>query len=174
MAPRASASGGLSIVVRPASADDAEAIATIYDHHARHGTATFDIEGHPPAWWGVKIADVQQRGWPFLVACDDSGVAGFAYATQFRDRLAYAHSCEDSIYIAPERLGQGVGTQLLAALLDGARSCGFEQMLAVVGGAEPASIALHQKLGFVERGRMKAVGRKFDRYLDTVYLQLAL
>ncbi|MEO6433490.1 MAG: N-acetyltransferase family protein [Sphingomicrobium sp.] len=163
-----------SLVIRPATSHDAPEIAAIYDHHARHGTATFEFEGYATNIWGAKIADIQQCGGLFLVGAVGGKVAGFAYVTQFRDRPAYAHTCEDSIYIAPESIGQGVGSQLLAALIAAARAARFEQMLAVVGGAEPASIALHKKFGFVERGRMKDVGRKFGRTLDTVYLQLAL
>ena len=160
--------------VRPAAASDSAAIAAIYDHHVRNGTASFDSEGPPADEWARKIAALAERGWPFLVAERDGAVAGYAYVTQFRDRPAYAHSCEDSIYVAPAYEGQGVGKRLLAALLEEARAAGFEQVIAVIGGAEPASVALHSRLGFVERGRMKDVGVKFGRKLDTVYLQLSL
>jgi L-amino acid N-acyltransferase YncA len=170
VAERAIAPGRL----RPAEAEDSAAIAAIYDHHVRHGTASFDSEGPSVAQWTAKIADVRACGWPFLVAEIDGAVAGYAYATQFRDRPAYARTCENSIYISPDAIGQGVGTQLLAALVDTARACGFEQMIAVIGGGEPASVALHAKLGFVERGRMKDVGVKFGRKLDTVYMQRSL
>lgn len=149
-------------------------IAAIYDHHVRHGTASFDSEGPSAEQWANKIEDVLSRGWPFLVAEADGVVLGYAYATQFRDRPAYLHTCENSIYLAPEAIGHGVGGQLLAALIDAARYCGFEQMIAVIGGGEPASMALHAKLGFVERGRMKDVGLKFGRKLDTIYMQRAL
>jgi L-amino acid N-acyltransferase YncA len=170
VAQRALAPGG----IRPATAADSAAIATIYDHHVRHGTASFDSEGPSAEQWAAKIADVQARGWPFLVAEIEGAVAGYAYATQFRDRPAYARTCEDSIYVAPDAMGQGVGSHLLSDLVDAARDYGFEQMIAVIGGGEPASVALHAKLGFVERGRMKDVGVKFGRKLDTVYMQLAL
>ena len=105
---------------------------------------------------------------------DDGAVTGYAYATQFRDRPAYAETCENSIYIAPDRTGSGLGTALLAALLPAAAEAGFRQMIAVVGGGEPASVALHERFGFVVAGRMHAVGRKFGQLLDTVYLQRAL
>ena len=114
------------------------------------------------------------RGWPFLVAEEDGAVLGYAYATQFRDRPAYAETCENSIYIAPDHSGRGIGSALMAALLPAAAEAGFRQMIAVVGGDEPASVALHQKFGFVVAGRMRDVGRKFGRLLDTVYLQRAL
>ena len=99
---------------------------------------------------------------------------GYAYATQFRDRPAYAETCENSIYVAPDDAGRGVGSALMEALLPAAADAGFRQMIAVVGGDEPASIALHEKFGFTVAGRMRDVGRKFGRLLDTVYLQRAL
>lgn len=157
--------------IRAGTPDDAGAVAAIYAHHVLNGTASFDTEPPPVHVWTEKIGAIVSRGWPFLVAELERKVAGYAYATQFRDRDAYAHTCEDSIYVAPQRVGQGVGTALLAALVRSAREAGFEQMIAVIGGAEPASVALHEKSGFVEAGRMRGVGRKFGRTLDTLYMQ---
>ena len=161
-------------MIRTAVPDDAEAIAAIYAHHVLHGTASFDTVPPDSIFWRTKIADIGARGWPFLVAEEDGAVLGYAYATQFRDRPAYAETCENSIYLAPDHSGRGIGSALMAALLPAAAEAGFRQMIAVVGGAEPASVALHQKFGFVVAGRMRDVGRKFGRLLDTVYLQRAL
>lgn len=160
--------------VRVAAPRDAPAIAAIYAHHVRHGTATFDTE--PPAvdFWTDKIATLAARGWPFLVAEKDGEVAGYAYATQFRDRAAYARSCENSIYIRPGMIGRGIGTILIGALLDAAVASGFKEMIAVIGGGEPASVALHTRAGFRHAGRMERVGEKFGRLLDTVYMQRTL
>jgi L-amino acid N-acyltransferase YncA len=159
--------------IRAASPADAEAIAAIYAHHVRHGTASFDEEAPTEAFWRDKIAAVQARGWPFLVAVDDR-LVGYCYATQFRDRAAYRFTCENSVYVHPAHLGQGVGSKLLATLITAARSAGFRQMIAVIGGAEPASVALHRARGFVEAGRMRSVGFKFGRSLDSIYMQLSL
>ncbi|WP_066480839.1 MULTISPECIES: GNAT family N-acetyltransferase [unclassified Sphingomonas] len=163
-----------ALVIRAAGESDAAAIAAIYAHHVAHGTATFDTAAPDAVATREKILMVAARGWPWLVACRDGRVVGYAYATQFRDRPAYAHACEDSIYLAPDMIGCGIGRVLLSALIDAAEAAGFRQMLAVVGGPEPASIALHAALGFTHAGRMRSVGRKFDRWLDTVYLQRAL
>lgn len=164
----------VATAIRAATPEDAEAIAAIYAHHVLHGTATFDTDPPGIGFWRNKVADVATAGWPFLVAHAAGDLAGYAYATQFRDRPAYAATCGDSIYIAPEWIGQGIGTALLDALLDAARKSGFEQMIAVIGGAEPASVALHAKAGFIEAGRMRKVGRKFGRVLDTLYMQREL
>jgi phosphinothricin acetyltransferase len=150
------------------------AITEIYSHHVLHGTATFDTEPPPVDSWRARIGDIRARGWPMIVSELDGAVMGYAYATQFRDRPAYAATCENSIYVAPHALGGGVGTALLGELLMRAGVAGFEQMIAVIGGGEPASVALHTKLGFVHAGRMRDVGRKFGRLLDTVYMQRAL
>jgi phosphinothricin acetyltransferase len=161
-------------VIRDAVAEDAAAIAAIYAHHVLHGTATFDTDPPDAGFWRDKIATLAARGWPFVVADAGDGAIGYAYATQFRDRPAYREACEDSIYVAPVAMGRGVGRALLAALLDGAAAAGFREMLAVIGGAEPASVALHARLGFVETGRMRNVGIKFGRRLDTLYMQRSL
>lgn len=162
------------LTIRQAVIGDAAAVAAIYAHHVAHGTASFDTEPRTKGETAVKISDCDARGWPFLVAELDGQVVGYAYATQFRDRPAYASTCENSIYIDPNAIGQGVGTRLLAALVDASERAGFRQMIAVVGGAEPASVALHLKAGFREAGRMQSVGRKHGRWLDTLYMQLSL
>ncbi len=162
-------------IVRPVAPGDAAAITDIYAHHVLHGTATFDFEPRSLAEWTAKIAECSARGWPFLVAVDAANTAlGYAYATQFRDRPAYAHTCENSIYIRADLRGQGVGRLLLEGLIDAARDAGFREMIAVIGGGEPASVALHARCGFRHAGRMEKVGLKFGRLLDTVYMQLSL
>lgn len=163
-----------AIAYRPATPDDAPAIAAIYAYHVLHGTATFDTEPPDATFWRAKIADLAQRNWPFLVAERDGTVIGYAYASQFRDRVAYAHTCENSIYVQADLRGTGVGTGLLGALIDAAGASGFQQMIAVIGGGEPASVALHARHGFRHVGRLENVGFKFGRLLDTVYMQRGL
>lgn len=160
--------------VRAATLGDAAAIAAIYAHHVTHGTASYDTEPRSESRTAANIADCSARGWPYLVAEQDGKLIGYAYATQFRDRPAYGSTCENSIYIHPDHVGQGVGTALLDALIDAATDAGFRQMIAVIGGAEPASAALHARAGFVETGRMRSVGRKFGRWLDSLYMQRSL
>ncbi|MDB5708517.1 MAG: family acetyltransferase [Sphingomonas bacterium] len=162
------------LTVRDAVPEDATAIAAIYAHHVLHGTATFDLDPPDVGFWRDKIADMAARGWPFVVADEGAGAIGYAYAAQFRDRPAYREACEDSIYIASDAMGRGVGRALLAALLEGAAAAGFREMIAVIGGAEPASVAVHARLGFVETGRLRDVGIKFGRRLDTLYMQRSL
>jgi len=160
--------------IREASVDDAEAMAAIYAHHVLHGSASYDVIPPPAEHFRDKIEAVAAAGWPFLVAERGGAVAGYAYATQFRDRAGYRYTAEDSIYVHPERVGQGIGGALLDALIARCVAGGFRQLIAVIGGAEPASVALHSRRGFREAGRLHAVGWKHGRWLDSLYMQLEL
>lgn len=161
-------------MLRTAGDSDAEAIAAIYAYHVLNGTGSFDTEPRSLDATRARIAECNSKGWPFLVAEQAGEVVGYAYATQFRDRPAYRFTCENSIYVRHDQRGAGVGSALLAQLLQHAEACGFRQMIAVAGGGEPASVALHEKLGFRLAGRMQSVGYKHGKWLDTVYLQITL
>ena len=163
--------------IEPATLADADAaaVAAIYAHHVRHGTASFETEPPDQAEMAARMGKVLDAGAPWLVARDPDGeVIGYAYASQFRDRPAYRYACENSVYIRDDRRGEGIGRALLANLIVAAERAGFRQMIAVIGGAEPASIRLHAGCGFVEAGRMRGVGRKAGRWLDTLYMQRPL
>lgn len=164
-----------SPAISPATPADAGAIAAIYAHHVAHGTASYDTEPRSVAATTALIADHLEKGWPFLVARDDAGaIAGYAYVSQFRPRAAYAWACEDSIYVDSMHQGRGIGRALLNALLAAAAASGFRTMVAVIGGAEPASVALHAACGFAHAGRLAGMGWKHGRWLDTVYMQRPL
>jgi phosphinothricin acetyltransferase len=160
--------------IRDVRPDDAWAVHAIYAHHVLHGTASFDLEPPPLDATSAKIVRIAAAGWPFLVADVGAEIAGYAYVTQFRDRAAYRFAAENSIYVHPDFMGRGIGMALLLALLDHAAAFGFRTVIAVVGGGEPASVALHKACGFREAGRLEAVGWKHGRWLDSVYLQLEL
>ncbi len=139
------------------------------------GTGTFEEVPPSVEEMAARFAKMRGRGWPFLVSADASGVLGYAYATQFRDRSAYRFTLEDSIYVREDQRGQGVGKALVAQLLDVSEAAGFRQMIAVIGDTENAgSIGLHASLGFHHVGTLRAAGLKFGRWLDAVYMQRAL
>ncbi|RBY74793.1 GNAT family N-acetyltransferase [Blastococcus sp. TF02-09] len=161
--------------IRPAIPDDAAAIAGIYAHYVEHSVATFDLTAPDVAFWTAKVADLAGAGWPFLVAADEGGIAGFAYVAPWRVKPAYRQTVEDTIYLAPGRTGRGIGRALLGALLDAARAAGARQVIAVVAdGGDESSVRLHGACGFVEAGRLRAVGFKHGRWLDTLLLQADL
>src|SRR5947207_1696693 len=143
--------------IRAATPDDAEEVAAIYGHHVLHGTASYDLSPPPAEYLRAKIEAVSAAGWPFLVAERDGAVVGYAYATQFRDREAYRFTAEDSIYVHPDWMGQGIGGALLDALIEGCGAFGFRTIIAAIGGAEPGSIRLHSGRGFREVARLTPV-----------------
>ncbi len=163
------------MIVRAATADDAGALAAIYGHHVRHGLGTFEEEPPSPAEMETRRAAVAARGLPYLVAEDAGRVVGFAYAGPFRPRQAYRYTLEDSVYIAPEAIGKGVGRAVLSAVIAACEAIGVRQLVAVIGDSgNAASIGLHRSLGFVDAGVGKSFGFKHGRWVDIVWMQKAL
>lgn len=165
----------MTVVLRPATPSDVPAMARIYDHHVLTTTATFETEPPGELLWVGKLESITGAGWPFLVAEIEGEVVGFAYVGPWRVRPAYRYTVEDTIYLDAAATGRGVGTRLLAEVLDLARAAGAREVVSVVADAEStASLALHTRLGFRTVGRLENVGRKFDRWLGTTLLQLSL
>ena len=163
------------MLIRPATPADAPALAAIYAHHVLQGVATYEVDPPDAAEMAARLVQVTAAGWPWLVAQEPAGaILGYAYAAQLNPRAAYARTCEDSVYVDHTYARRGVGRAVLAALLDAARASGFRTMVAVIGGAEPASVALHSALGFAHAGRLERVGFKHGRWLDTVLMQRML
>ena len=163
--------------LRPAKPADLPAFQAIYADAVLHGTASYEIEPPDLAEMSRRFDAVRDGGYPWLTAESDSGIVlGYAYAAAFRPRPAYRFMVENSIYVAPESRGQGVGRALLAALIEACRRDGYRQILAVIGDGERnrASIALHESLGFAECGCISGSGYKHGRWLDTALMQLAL
>lgn len=162
--------------IRDARATDLPAVREIYNYYVANSTVTFDEDAMTLREWKHKFAQLQRLGLPFLVAEAPSGqLLGYALVAPWKAKRAYRYTVEDSIYLGPAASGKGLGRALLGALIDACRAAGLKEMLAVIAdqGAEP-SIALHEKFGFTEIGRMGRVGFKFDRWLGTVLLQKSL
>jgi phosphinothricin acetyltransferase len=163
------------MLIRPAAEADAEALAAIYGHHVLHGFGTFEEVPPVPAEMDQRRRGIVQHGLPYLVAEDGARILGYAYAAPFRARAAYRYTVEDSVYIAPDAIGRGVGRAVLSAVLDACEAMGLRQALAVIGDSEnAASIGLHRALGFEHAGVGKAVGYKHGRWVDVVWMQKAL
>jgi L-amino acid N-acyltransferase YncA len=163
------------MIIRGAMADDADALAAIYGHHVLHGFGTFEEEPPTPAEMARRLGAVTAAGLPYLVAEDKGRVRGFAYAAPFRPRAAYRYTVEDSVYIAPDAIGTGVGRAVLSAVIDACETLGARQMVAVIGDSgNAASIGLHTALGFSHQGVGKGFGFKHGRWVDIVWMQKAL
>ena len=164
----------MPVAFRKFAWSDVPAITRIYRHAVDTSVATFDTEAPGETVMAEKFGHMVEMGHPVIMAERDGTVVGYAYASTYRPRPAYRFTAEDSIYLAPDAQGQGLGSALLAQLLEESRTFGFRQMLAVITAERANSIRLHEKHGFRLIGRHEALGYKFDRWLDIVHLQRAV
>jgi L-amino acid N-acyltransferase len=160
--------------VRLARPSDAEAIRSIYNAEVTGSTATFDLVPRTAEEQQAWLAD--HRGpYPAVVAVDEhESTLGFGSLSEYKNRPAYATTVENSVYIAPEHRGEGIGRALLEHLIGLATQHGFHSVIARVGGDNVASIRLHEACGFTLVGVEREVGRKFNRWLDVTVLQRLL
>jgi len=162
-------------ILRAARLDDIRAITAIYRPAVISGTASFELEPPTEDEMRRRYEAIVGGGFPYFVAERVGVVAGYGYANAFRPRPAYRFSVENSIYVAPDYQGQGVGRTLLEALISACTAQGFRQMIAVIGDSgQRASIGLHRALGFTFCGTVHSVGYKHGRWLDTVMMQRTL
>lgn len=160
-------------MIRNATVHDAKVICDIYDHYVQKTTITF--EEHP-----ITVEEMQHRIadgsklLPWLIAEEQGGVIGFAYAVQWKNRHAYRYTVESTIYIAPQLTGRGTGKQLYDSLISELRSCSIHSVIGGIALPNPASVALHEKMGFEKVAHFKEVGWKFDRWIDVGYWELIL
>jgi len=165
----------MTMLVRDSLEADIDAIQAIYAHHVLTGTASFELDPPDRAEMARRRADVLANGFPYLVAVRGEQIVGYAYANYFRTRPAYRFSVENSIYVREGLRRQGVGRALLTALIARCEANGVRQILAVIGdSANTGSIGLHAACGFRFAGVLRASGWKFDRWIDTVLMQLEL
>jgi phosphinothricin acetyltransferase len=160
--------------IRPATAADSAVIAVIYAHYVSTSTATLELEPPDSAEIARRMTDVASRGLPYLVAEVDGIVAGYGYASAFRPRPGYRFTVEDSVYLRPEFGGRGLGRLLLGELIRASKAAGCHQMIGVIGGRNPTSIAMHRAMGFVDVGMLRGVGFKFGEWVDVTLMQREL
>jgi phosphinothricin acetyltransferase len=165
------------IAIRPASEADLDSITAIYAHAVKHGTASYEYDPPSRTEMGSRFATLAAGSFPYLVAeAERDAIAGYAYAGPFRTRPAYRFTVEDSIYLAPDCQGRGIGKLLLAQLIAESEALGFRQMVAVIGdgAVNTASVRLHAAMNFSHCGRIEGSGFKFGHWCDTVLMQRAL
>lgn len=160
------------MLIRPAAYADLPSILDIYNEAVLNTTATYDYEprtlDHRQAWFEDHV----QHGYPVLVAVDEtSRVVGWSALNRYHDRAGYRFTTENSVFVAADRRGQGIGKLLLSPLIDAARERGFRAILAAIDADNVASVRLHARFGFEKVGHFKQVGFKFGRWLDVVYME---
>jgi len=160
-------------MIRPATIDDAEQIAVLYNYYVENTTVTFEEKCIPVSEIANRIVAVAaDNSW--LVSEQGGSIVGYAYATEFDDRAAYRHSVETTLYLANDQVGRGLGSELYSALIEDLRSRSRHCAVGRIALPNEASVALHEKLGFTNVAQLREVGRKFDQWIDVSYWQLML
>jgi L-amino acid N-acyltransferase YncA len=162
--------------IRTATEADVARITEIYRDAVVHGAATYELEPPTQDEMLARFRNLMEQRYPYIVGESEGVVVGYAYAGPFRARPAYRFIVEDSIYIAPEAKGRGVGKSLLNALIERCRADGYRQFVAVIGdgGPQSPSVRLHEAVGMTHCGVLTGSGYKHERWLDTTFMQLAL
>lgn len=157
--------------IRDATEADFQAITAIYAWNTLNGTGTFALEPPSHDEMVASFKSIQALRLPYIVAVEGDTILGYAYAAPFRTRPAYRYVVEDSIYLAPEAVGKGVGKALLNRLIEMCTARGLYSMIAVIGdSANAASIGVHRACGFTQTGVLPNAGFKFGRWLDVVFM----
>src|SRR4051812_27023086 len=162
------------IHVRRAEREDCPGILEIYNEAVLNTTATYDYEPrtleHRQGWFD----DHKRTRLPIFVATNNGKLVGWSALNRYHDRMGYRFTSENSVYIAPEWRGKGIGKMLLEPLIKAAHDFGLQAIIAAIDATNEASIRLHAKFGFEEVGHFKRVGYKFGRWLDVIYMELLL
>ena len=168
--------------MRDARDDDGAALARIYNHYIRETVITFEVDEVSESEMSARVIKIHNAGLPWLVAEGDGAVRGFAYAGPLRDRAAYVHTLETTVYLDIAARGSGLGTALYGELfarladLDAEHSshAPVHALMGVIALPNDASVALHERFGMTHVGTFPEVGRKFDRWIDVGYWQATL
>lgn len=159
--------------VRHCEPQDLAQVCEIYNHYIAHTTITFEEQA-------LSVQEMTSRWeaycrlYPWLVCLHEGAVVGYAYATKWRERAAYRHTAEATVYIKAGCGGRGFGRALYAALLPALAQQGCHVVLGCIALPNEASVGLHERMGFSQVANFPEVGRKFDRWLDVGYWQLQL
>lgn len=161
------------MAIRVATSSDSKTIVDIYNDYIESTMITFEEESISEQEMASRVLKVQASGLPWLVSEVDGLVLGYAYASLWHARSAYRFTVEPTIYLAPEAAGKGLGKALYQHLLDMLRQLDIKQAIGVIALPNPASVGLHESLGFEKVGEFNEVGYKFDRYISVGYWQLS-
>jgi L-amino acid N-acyltransferase YncA len=160
-------------MIRDVEARDAEAICDIYNYFIKHSIITFEERS-------ISVEDMRGRirettaSYPWLVYQREDRVLGYAHASQWKNRYAYRYSVESTVYIAPDFVGQGIGSELYGGLISLLQESGFHSVIGGIALPNPVSVALHEKMGFEKVAHFREVGWKFERWIDVGYWELTL
>lgn len=160
-------------MIRPVRPEDAAAIAAIYNDYVQHTTISFETEPLTPREMRGRIEQYAAH-YPYLVEDQGGVICGFCYAHPWKDRAAYRHTWETTVYLHPQYRGKGIGSALMQELITRCREAGCHVLIACITGDNTASCAFHRRLGFTQVSRFPEVGCKFGKWLDVADYQYML
>lgn len=160
--------------IRAASTDDAARITAIYNHYVAHTVITFEEQAVGVSEMAARLDNVGAASLPWLVAEENGGVLGYAYASRWHARSAYRYSVESTVYLDPLHTRRGLGTALYGELFRMLRARGLHSVIGVIALPNAASVALHEQLGMRQVGHFRDVGYKFGEWVDVGYWQALL
>lgn len=165
-----------TIVIRPSRETDVDAMLAIYHRHIRRGidVGVDDSDTPQPDELRQRRKNLKDRRFPHVVAIEGEKVVGYAYVVLFRKRPAYRYTVKHSIYVHHDHIGQGIGSLLMRGLIDACAAAGFRQMIGYIAADNVASLALHERFGFVRVGLLPGVAYRYDRWADSVMVQRSL
>lgn len=162
-------------MIRNVKSQDIDAITDIYNRYIVNSTVTFEVDPIGRDEMAERIAGFTSEGMPYMVFEDDGTVLGYCYAHRWKQRAAYQHTLETTVYLHPDHLRKGIGRQLMEKLIADCRAAGgYRALIACITDGNEASCALHRALGFRQVSCFKDVGRKFDKWLGVVDYELLL
>ena len=163
------------LMIRQATSQDFASIAEIYNYYILNSHSTFELDPITDDEMGTRIKKVQDTfKLPWRVLIEENQVVGYAYATQWKARKAYARTTETSVYIHKDHFGMSYGRTLYGNLIDQLKMLGYHTLIGGISLPNDASVRLHESLGFQKIGTFKEVGYKFDRWIDVGYWQLII
>jgi phosphinothricin acetyltransferase len=160
--------------IRPYKTEDLQAIVEIINYNILNSTALYDYHPRTLEQQQAIFEDKLKKGFPIIVATMDNRIVGFGYYSEFRFREAYRFTVEHSVYVANDYHGKGIGKQLLSKLISLAKKQKLHTMVAVIDSENQSSVVFHEQFEFATVGIIKESGYKFDRWLDSVFMQLLL
>ena len=161
-------------MIRPVQLSDADQIAEIYNYYVTETVITFEEDRVSGLEIQKRIENSVGAKMPWLVAEVEGQIVGYAYAGKWRERVAYRFAVESAVYVSHEKLGRGTGLSLYSALLDELEERGMHSVLGGIALPNPASVRLHERLGFEKVAHHREVGRKFERWIDVGFWQIQL
>ncbi|NYS78043.1 MULTISPECIES: arsinothricin resistance N-acetyltransferase ArsN1 family B [Halomonadaceae] len=161
-------------MIRDAVKGDSKAIARIYNHYIENTAISFEEKPVSGAVIQARIESVQSAGLPWIVVVEGDTVMGYAYATKWKERSAYRFAVEASVYLSNQAHGRGLGAKLYETLFSKLKESGIQTVIGGITLPNPASVALHEKMGMKKVAQFEKVGFKFEQWHDVGYWQLIL